>query len=96
MFCIAVFPSLILLVIESIQFSTDGLDYFMGWNIIDCSQLILFYFLFYLRMSGYDNDLSFFPELKLFNIMLAVIKMLFFVRIFEAFGFLVQMISSVI
>merc|ERR1711935_1134377 len=73
-----------------------GYEYFMGWNLIDFSQLILFYFLFYLRQEGYDNDLSFFPLLKLFNILLAFTKMGFFVRIFEDYGFLVQMVIFVL
>jgi len=96
MFNIAFFPSIILLVIESIQINKDGYEYFMGWNLIDFSQLILFYFLFYLRQEGYDNDLSFFPLLKLFNILLAFTKMGFFVRIFEDYGFLVQMVIFVL
>lgn len=74
----------------------DGYEYFMGWNIIDLSQLCLFYFLLYLRLQGYDNDLAFFPLLKLINILLAFIKMGFFVRIFEEYGFLVQMVISVL
>lgn len=96
MFLIAFFPSIILLVIESIQIMKDGSEYFMGWNIIDFSQLVLFYFLTYLRLRGYDNDLPFFPMLKLINILLAFIKMGFFVRIFEEYGFLVQMVISVL
>lgn len=68
----------------------------MGWNIIDISQLILFYFLLCLRMLDYDNSLAFFPLLKLMNILLAFIKMGFFVRIFEEYGFLVQMVISVL
>lgn len=96
MFSIAFFPSAILLVIESIQIREDRSEYFMGWNIIDFSQLCLFYFLLYLRLRGYDNDLAFFPLLKLINILLAFIKMGFFVRIFEEYGFLVQMVNSVL
>lgn len=45
---------------------------------------------------GYDNDLAFFPLLKLANITFAFAKMGFFVRIFEAYGFLVQMVIYVV
>lgn len=39
-----------------------------------------------------DRNLLFFPELKLVNIILTFMKLLFYVRIFEDYGFLVQMI----
>jgi hypothetical protein len=47
-----------------------------------------------MRIYGIDNQVLFFPELKLLNIILAFMKILFFIRIYEKFGFLVQMILS--
>ena len=41
---------------------------------------------------GEDRNVLYFPELKLVNIILTFLKLLFFVRIFEEYGFLVQMI----
>lgn len=38
----------------------------------------------------------YFPELKLVNILLSFIKLLFFIRIFETFGFLIQMVIFVL
>lgn len=45
-----------------------------------------------MRYMNYDRDVLYFPELKLVNIILTFLKLLFFVRIFEEYGFLVQMI----
>ena len=47
-----------------------------------------------MRLMGFDNKVIFFPELKLINIILAFMKILFFIRIYEKFRFLVQMILS--
>ena len=66
----------------------------MGWNIIDSIQFLVFislqYFTFGIETD--DNGQIFIPELKLLLIVMAFIKLLFFIRIFEEFGFLVQMI----
>ena len=63
-----------------------------GWNLIDSGQLVVFGILYYMRYMGEDRNVLYFPELKLVNIILTFLKLLFFVRIFEAYGFLVQMI----
>ena len=47
-----------------------------------------------MRLMGFDNKVIFFPELKLINIILAFMKILFLIRIYEKFRFLVQMILS--
>ena len=39
-----------------------------------------------------DHSMVYMPELKMLLILLAFLKLLFFVRIFEEYGFLVQMI----
>lgn len=54
--------------------------------------MLVFGILFFLRFEGLDNDLLFFAQLKLLNIIFAFFKLLFFVRIFEDYGFLVQMV----
>lgn len=91
---IAFIPALMLFFIEMIQFLEQGLLYFKGWNIIDSSQLAVYTFMCSLRILGFDNQLLFYPELKLVNITLAFMKLLFFIRIYEQFGFLVSMIFS--
>lgn len=92
MFNIAIWPAFVLLLIEAIQLREQGLQYFMGWNLIDAAQLAVFGILYYMRYMGEDRSVLYFPELKLVNIILTFLKLLFFVRIFEDYGFLVQMI----
>jgi len=40
-----------------------------------------------------ENDFQYIPELKLMIVLMAFMKVLFFVRIYESYGFLVQMIK---
>ena len=54
--------------------------------------MAVFGILYYMRYMGEDRNVLYFPELKLVNIILTFLKLLFFVRIFEDYGFLVQMI----
>ena len=90
MFNIAIWPAFLLLLIEGIQLKEQGLYYFMiGWNIIDSAQLVVFGILYYMRYMGEDRNVLYFPELKLVNIILTFMKTLFYVRIFEDYGFLV-------
>lgn len=91
---IAFIPAVMLFFIEMIQFIEQGLSYFQGWNLIDSTQLGVYTFMCTLRIMGFDNQLLFYPELKLLNIILAFMKLLFFIRIYEQFGFLVSMIFS--
>jgi hypothetical protein len=71
---------------------SQGFAYFMGWNIIDFSLFIVFAILQYKFYLGEDHSLVGMPEVKFLLILLAFMKLLFFVRIFEDYGFLVQMI----
>ena len=66
----------------------------MGWNIIDFMQFWIFISLQYFTRGGKNDAGVFIPELKLLLIIMAFLKLLFFIRIFEAYGFLVQMISA--
>jgi hypothetical protein len=45
-----------------------------------------------MRYNNWDRDVLYFPELKLVNIVLTSLKVLFYIRIYPNFGFLVQMI----
>ena len=51
--------------------------------------MAVFGILYYMRYMGEDRNVLYFPELKLVNIILTFLKLLFFVRIFEDYGFLV-------
>jgi len=46
----------------------------------------------YMGSINKDHSMVYMPELKMLLILLAFLKLLFFVRIFEEYGFLVQMI----
>ena len=90
MFNIAIWPAFILLLIELVQMYEQKMKYLTsGWNLIDSGQLVVFGILYYMRYMGEDRNVLYFPELKLVNIILTFLKLLFFVRIFEAYGFLV-------
>lgn len=78
---------------EGIQIRDQGVDYFIGWNVIDSAQIFVFLVLFALRIEGLDNTLLFYKQLKLVNIILAFLKLMFFVRIFNEYGYLVQLIQ---
>lgn len=90
---IAILPACMLLFIESIQMYDQGYEYFMGWNIVDFSQICIFATLLYMKHIGVDDDAVYMPEVRLTLIVLSFMKLLFFIRIFEDFGFLVQMIQ---
>jgi hypothetical protein len=90
MFEVAIIPGFMLLVIESIQFTSEPSTYFKeGWNIIDLFQLLIYIFLLFLKYRDSNNTALYYPELKLINIILAFLKTMYFMRIFENFGFLV-------
>ena len=89
---IAIPPALILGMIEMIQMWLQGFGYFMGWNLVDFALFTIFGVLQYYYSLGLDHVLVYIPEIKLLLILLAFMKLLFFVRIFEEYGFLVQMI----
>ena len=88
---IACVPAGILFFIEIVQMKEQGLKYIGGWNIIDFVQFFVFIALQYFTY-GKDDTGVFIPELKLLLVVVAFVKLLFFVRIFEKYGFLVQMI----
>lgn len=92
MFQVALFPIIILAFIESVQIIEQGYEYFIGWNLIDFSQIMVFIILSVLRYRGLDNKLLYYSQIKLLNILLAFFKLLFFVRIFNEYGYLVQLI----
>ena len=68
----------------------QGLAYFAGWNVIDFLQFFTFIALQYFTFGKNDTGI-FIPELKLLLILMAFFKLLFFIRIFEDYGFLVSM-----
>lgn len=73
-----------------------GLKYFQGWNLVDFAQFAVFvvYYVSNQTHTMEEREGKYNPELKLTLVVLAFVKCLFFIRIFERFGFMVQMIKS--
>lgn len=69
-----------------------GLSYFVGYNVTDLLFIVTFDVYAYYKFSDIDVQNSYFPELKLLIVILSFVKLLSYIRIFEQFGFLVQMI----
>lgn len=67
----------------------QGFSYFYGWNLVDFFLLLVFFIIQYYSSIGQDHSLVYMPEAKMLLILLAFLKLLFFVRIFEEYGFLV-------
>ena len=79
-----------LFLIETVQMREQGIEYFMGWNLIDFMQFFSFISLqYFTAMEDGKSKILFMPELKFILIILAFMKLTFFVRIFESYGFLV-------
>ena len=89
---VAIIPAFILFFIEVIQIREQGINYFIGWNLIDFSLFGIFLTLQYFKYIGKEDTMTYMPETKLGLVILAFLKLLFFVRIYEDYGFLVQMI----
>ena len=93
---IAMFPATILFSIEIIQIKEQGLSYFAGWNLTDFTQFWVFLIITILNQQDIEDDQNYtlyLAELRLMLVALTMIKLLFFVRIFEEYGFLVSMIQ---
>lgn len=95
MLSIAIIPAVILFGIECVQFRYQGLTYLQGWSLVDIAQFIIFATIQYLKWNDREDDerlVPAIPELKVLLLLLAFLKLLFFIRVFEEYGFLVQMI----
>ena len=86
---LAIPPAMIFSLIELIQLGNQGFSYFYGWNLVDFSLLVVFSVLQYYGSINKDHSMVYMPETKMLLILLAFLKLLFFVRIFEEYGFLV-------
>ena len=92
-------PVVILFLIEVIQMKDQGIHYFISWNLIDFLHFFTFQALFFVRVWLGDNNYlqtGILPIIKLLMIFLAFFKVLFFLRIYEKFGFMIKMLNSAI
>jgi hypothetical protein len=90
---IALVPALLLFLIEVIQMKDQGYAYFnAGWNNCDFAQFIVFMWMFIFNQLQIEDSFVIMPELRITLVILSLIKLLFFLRVFEEYGFLVQII----
>lgn len=83
-------------IIELIQLKDQGLSYFIGWNITDFSQFLVFVLIYVIEspvsISFKDEATKYIAHIRFLMVVLTFVKILFFVRIFKDYGFLVQML----
>ena len=92
MLVLCCFPQYVLFAIEITQMWKSGIEYFQGWNLTDFGLFIVFQTYVQLKFKGIDDTEGIFPELKLLIFIMAFAKVMFFVRIFENIGFLINMV----
>lgn len=84
------FPAIFFFLIEITQMRKQGFDYLKGWNIFDLTSSISFAMFYMSSIYKWPYDAhEYHPEIKLVMVLLMFIKLCFFCRIFENFGFLV-------
>lgn len=88
---IGMIPSTLLFMLELIEMKYRGYDYFIGKKLIDIMQALLYWTLQVMEKLGYGTA-EFIPEIRLLLIVTSFMKLLYFLRIFEEYGFLIQMI----
>lgn len=94
---INIIPQTILISIEIIQIYFDGWTYFKGWNVIDLINLTTFFIYANLRFARIlENGEIEEVILKVLLLMVGFMKLLFYVRIYDSFGFLLSMLYSCI
>jgi len=86
---VAAAPAVVLFSIEVIQMRQAGVGYLGGWNSCDFLQFFVFMIILLLNHLGADHRSLFIPQLKGLLVILALIKLLFFLRVFEAYGILI-------
>jgi len=94
MLIISVPAAYIIFLINLVHLNEKGTKKYFGDSngITDFIQFIAFNGLILVKFTGMEEGTIFIPELKVLIMTTGFIKLLFFIRIFEKFGFLVQMI----
>ena len=104
LYSIAMLTQLFFFLVEMIQIKNAGTNYFKEsvWNVIEFGQFWLFIIYVVIRVShglGQDdaNNYDFLEiVLQLFIVIFGFFKVLFFIRIYADYGFLVQMVGMTI
>jgi len=93
MLLISVPASFIVFAVNCVHLKTKGASkYFKSGGVIDFINFFAFNGLLIVKLTGMEEGVIFIPELKVLMMTTGFMKLLFFIRIFERYGFLVQMI----
>ena len=93
MLLVSVPAAYIIFAINCVHLKNKGASkYFKSGGVTDFVQFIAFNGLCIVKFTGMEEGVIFIPELKVLIMTTGFIKLLFFIRIFESYGFLVQMI----
>ena len=98
---INIFPVTLLLLIEGVQMKSLGLNYFLGWNIIDITFILTFFFYAIGKLTGNFIEHIYVDDqnsdglggnlylVKLIILILSWIKMIFYIRTYDKYGHII-------
>lgn len=86
---IALVPTVLLFFVEVIEMKYRGKDYMRGKKVIDLGQAMLFWTLQILNRLGIADSAIFMRFINLALVVLSFFKLLYYLRIFEQYGFLI-------
>ena len=86
---IALVPTVLLFFVEVIEMKYRGKDYIRGKKVIDIGQALLFWTLQILNRLGIADSAIFMRFINLALVVLSFMKLLYYMRIFEQYGFLI-------
>ena len=86
---IALVPTVLLLFAEVIEMKYRGMDYLKPKKVIDIGQALLFWTLQILNRLGIADSAIFMRFINLALVVLSFMKLLYYMRIFEQYGFLI-------
>jgi len=86
---IALVPTVLLFFVEVIEMKYRGKDYIRWKKVIDIGQALLFWTLQILNRLGIADSAIFMRFINLALVVLSFMKLLYYMRIFEQYGFLI-------
>ena len=94
-YIVGYFTQMFFFIYEMIQAKATGWKYFKGWNLSDQIQFLIFLTLMFMQfLYPNNNEESIFQMLLMCILIMQVfMKILFFMKVFADYGFLVQMIG---
>lgn len=84
-----------LLAIEIVQIKFVGWQYFHGWNVLDIFNVMFFFWYAFGRLIGFiANSETTDIIIKLFLVLISFMKLMFYMRSYESYGFLISITLS--